>query len=160
MCQSRNSKKIHINEKETRYVDRCLANLLCFINGNTSFRTQGSCCGHGKYPMTIVCKSPFGFNVDICSGKIIPRKRRFYRKDSEGFYYIPEVDKLQYNKIEQISISDMYSLDWKQILYKAVQSRPTSWRVENPVTEYRNASDCIAQQVIHEMKNKDLIKEK
>jgi len=59
-----------------------------------------------------------------------------------------------------ITKADMYSLDWKQILHKAIQSRPTSWRVENPVAEYRNASDCIAQQVISEMKNKGLIKEK
>lgn len=59
-----------------------------------------------------------------------------------------------------VTIADMYSLDWRQILYKAVQSRPTSWRVDNPVGEYRNASDCIAQQVIQEMKNKGFIKEK
>lgn len=43
--------------------------------------------------MTIVCKSPFGHIEDICSGKIIPRKRRFYIKDSEGYYYIPEAVK-------------------------------------------------------------------
>jgi len=41
--------------------------------------------------MTIVCRSPFGFNIEICSGKTIPRKKRFYKKDKEGFYYIPEV---------------------------------------------------------------------
>lgn len=98
MCNSRNSKKTPFKYgEETRWkkVDRCLYSLLCFINGNTSFRTLGSCCGHGRYPVTIVCRSPFGFIVDICSGKIIPRKRRFYIKDSEGYYYIPEaVEKL------------------------------------------------------------------
>jgi len=41
--------------------------------------------------MTIVCRSPFGHIEDICSGKIIPRKRKFYRMDSGGYYYIPEV---------------------------------------------------------------------
>lgn len=94
MCKSRNSKRTPFrkgSDTEWKKVDKCLSGLLCFINGNTSFRTLGSCCGHGKYPMSIVCKSPFGFNVDICSGKIIPRKRRFYIKDSKGFYYIPEV---------------------------------------------------------------------
>lgn len=94
MCNSRNSKRTPFKkgeETEWKKVDKCLSNLLCFINGNTRFRTLGSCCGHGRYPMSIVCKSPFGFNIDICSGKIIPRKRRFYKKDSEGFYYIPEV---------------------------------------------------------------------
>ena len=91
MCKSRNSKLTPFGLDGWRKVDKCLSGLLCFINGNTSFRTLGSCCGHGKYPMTIVCRSPFGFNQDICSGKIIPREKRFYKKDSEGYYFIPEV---------------------------------------------------------------------
>ena len=85
MCNSRNSKKtpfIYSGEIKWKKVDKCLSKLLCFINGNTSFRTQGSCCGHGRYPMSIICKSPFGFIVDICSGEIIPRKRKFYKMDS------------------------------------------------------------------------------
>ena len=102
MCNSRNSKRTPFDyykdgEKITKWkkVDKCLSGLLCFINGNTSFRTLGSCCGHGRYLMSIVCKSPFGHIVDICSGEIIPRKTRFYIKDSEGYYYIPEaVEKL------------------------------------------------------------------
>ena len=94
MCNSRNSKKTPFKEGDKtiyKKVDGCLPGLLCFINGNTSFRTLGSCCGHGKYPLTVVCKSPMGFfNIEICSGKIIPRKRKFYKKDPEGYYYIPE----------------------------------------------------------------------
>lgn len=94
MCNSRNSKKtpfIYSGEIKWKKVDRCLPNLLCFINGNTSFRTLGSCCGHGRYPMSIVCKSPFGHIEDICSGIIIPRTKRFYVKDKDGYYYIHEV---------------------------------------------------------------------
>jgi len=93
MCTSRNSTKIPLPKKDgftQKRVDKCLANLIVFINGNTSFRTLGSCCGHGRYPMSIICRSPFGFNIDICSGKIIPRKRKFYKRDSDGYYYIPE----------------------------------------------------------------------
>lgn len=96
MCNSRNSKKTPFRygeETKWKKVDKCLSGLLCFINGNTSFRTLGSCCGHSKYPMSIVCKSPFGHVVDICSGEIIPRKKRFYIKDSDGYYYIPEAVK-------------------------------------------------------------------
>lgn len=61
------------------------------------------CCGHGKYPMTILVRgklvnpntvfiNPFKKNtiIDICSNKLIPRKRRFYKRDKEGYYYIPE----------------------------------------------------------------------
>ena len=29
--------------------------------------------------------------IEICSNKEIPRKRRFYVKDKNGYYYIPEV---------------------------------------------------------------------
>jgi hypothetical protein len=60
-------------------------------------------------------------------------------------------------KKSPVTMSDMFSLDWRQILYKAIQSRPTSWYMDDPVAEYRNASDCIATQVIAEMKNKGLI---
>lgn len=103
MCNSRNSKRtpfIYSGEVKWKKVDRCLSGLLCFINGNTSFRTLGSCCGHNRYHMSIVCKSPFGFIVDICSGEIIPRTRNFYRMDSEGHYYIPEVIK-KLGKLEE-----------------------------------------------------------
>ena len=36
----------------------------------------------------------------------------------------------------------LYNLDWIQILNDAIKSRPTSW-AENPVIEWRNASDEI-----------------
>ena len=28
---------------------------------------------------------------ELFSGKLINRKKRFYKKDKEGYYYIPEV---------------------------------------------------------------------
>lgn len=162
MCQKRSSvKTVVVVDGKPKWirVDPCIRHLPYLLSHN-GFNIVGCCCSHSRYPLTIVCKTSTNKYYDLISGVEIPRTRNFYRLDSEGFYYIPEVNKLQYNKIEQVSISDMYSLDWKQILDKAVQSRPTSWRVDNPVAEYRNASDCIAQQVIQEMKNKGLIKEK
>jgi len=54
--------------------------------------TLASCCGHGKYPETIVVKTIYGM-FEWNSGVKIPRKKRFYIKDSEGIYYIPEVMK-------------------------------------------------------------------
>lgn len=52
------------------------------------------CCGHGKYPMTVVMKNNSLKGKLICfdliSGKDIPRKRRFYRRDKRGYYFIPE----------------------------------------------------------------------
>jgi len=58
-----------------------------------------------------------------------------------------------------LTFSDMFSLDWSQILHKAIQQRPSAWYNDNPVAEYRNASDCIAIQVINAMKEKGFILE-
>lgn len=54
------------------------------------------CCGHGKYKPTIVVSwyemgSKHPINMELLSMTKIPRKKRFYKKDKEGFYYIPEV---------------------------------------------------------------------
>lgn len=49
------------------------------------------CCGHGRYNLSIVYKSPKGKIFDLVSGIEIPREKRFYIKDKEGYYYIPEV---------------------------------------------------------------------
>ena len=58
--------------------------------------TLACCCGHGKYNMSLIVKQCFPearekFQIyDWCSGKYIPRKKRFYVKDKQGYYYIPE----------------------------------------------------------------------
>jgi len=54
-------------------------------------KTVACCCGHGKYPETIVVKNRKGEAWELNSGIKIPRKRRFYTRDSEGHYYIQEV---------------------------------------------------------------------
>jgi len=40
--------------------------------------------------MTIVVTNG-KINWDLISNNIIPRKRKFYKKDKQGYYYIPEV---------------------------------------------------------------------
>ena len=58
-----------------------------------------------------------------------------------------------------LTMVEIYSLDWRQILHKAIQSRPTSWGDIKPaLVEYRNASDCLAGEVIQAMKEKGLVK--
>ena len=54
------------------------------------YQILACCCGHGKYPMTIIFTAGYGI-FDLVSGKDIPRKRNFYKKDKQGYYYIPEV---------------------------------------------------------------------
>jgi hypothetical protein len=43
-------------------------------------------------------------------------------------------------------------LDWIKILDNAIKSRPTSWN-DNPVREWRNASDEVYMAVIHAMED-------
>ena len=71
------------------------------MSGTKTFKIVACCCGHqeefkGKYPMTIVCeyydrKSGHQTFIEFISGKEIPRTRRFYKRDKQGVYYIPEV---------------------------------------------------------------------
>lgn len=48
------------------------------------------CCGHNKYPMTVVVRNRKGTCWELISGKMIYRKRSFYKRDEQGYYYIPE----------------------------------------------------------------------
>ena len=73
-------------------IDPCMRILIQNINElsySKEIQTVACCCGHGKYPMTILLKID-GRVFDIVSGKEIPRTRRFYKKDKDGVYYIPE----------------------------------------------------------------------
>lgn len=74
-------------------IDKCMVNLIEFINEHTNlFETVACCCGHGKYNMTILMKDLDTGNIfDLVSKIDIPRKRNFYKKDKEGYYFIPEV---------------------------------------------------------------------
>ena len=85
--------------KKTNYkipnprIDKCMKYLIEAIN-NGNMKTVACCCGHNKYPMTILVKNKYIKNspvIELRSGKIIPRKRKFYKRDKQGYYYIPEV---------------------------------------------------------------------
>ena len=75
-------------------IDKCMKNFIKFLKNACDVKVVACCCGHGKYPMTIVAKfnndiQPY---VEIVSGISIPRKRNFYKKDKQGYYFIPEVE--------------------------------------------------------------------
>lgn len=82
--------------KKTKYkssnpqIDRCMRPLIKWLNENTSYHLVASCCGHNKYPMTIVVKSRTDYHWELLSNKTIPRKRNFYKRDKQGYFYIPE----------------------------------------------------------------------
>jgi hypothetical protein len=78
-------------------IDECIEILLTnlyFLYEKTNKEVVASCCGHKKYPMTIIIKNKkTGHIYDMVSNITIPRKRNFYKKDKQGYYYIPEIIK-------------------------------------------------------------------
>ncbi len=76
-------------KNDSRFIDPCMKEFIFRLN-QYGIDTRGCCCGHKKYPMTVVVKDSAGF-YDIISGVEIPRKKRFYKKDKQGYYFIPEV---------------------------------------------------------------------
>ncbi len=76
-------------------IDPCLKDLIKALNEH-GIETLSCCCGHGKYPITIIYRYKNegimnGNIYDFCTGWGIPRKKKFYKKDKQGYYYIPEV---------------------------------------------------------------------
>lgn len=94
--QKRNSVILYLSSKHAFgkqkrvRLDKCMRPDIQYLNSNGR-RTIACCCGHGIYPMTIICKNKNGRIYELLSNITIKRKRYFYRLDSNGFYYIPEV---------------------------------------------------------------------
>jgi len=70
-------------------IDPCLRNLI-FMLEELGIKTLACCCGHGKYNLSIVIKDTDGKPLEIVTNKTIPRKVRFYKRDKDGYYFIPE----------------------------------------------------------------------
>lgn len=76
-------------------IDKCMKPLIKHLK-RIDYNTHACCCGHNRYPMTIVVSGRFnGREVfyDLLSDIDIPRTRNFYKKDKQGYYYIPEISK-------------------------------------------------------------------
>ena len=93
MCNKRNSTEIPYGNQADRFakVDDCIAKEIIRLN-KKGITTLSSCCGHGIYKKTIIvlCKDKLT-RMELFTKKIILRKRRFYKKDKQGYYYIPEM---------------------------------------------------------------------
>lgn len=83
----------HNSKNDGRRIDPCMEEAIRSLNEN-GVKTLACCCGHGKYPMTIVidagCKIKKVVPLEIFSGIFLPRKKKFYVKDKTGSYFIPE----------------------------------------------------------------------
>ena len=89
MCNERSKTIVELVNRKIK-VDSCLEGLIKELN-SSGITTLGCCCGHGKYHPTIVIKTDNNLVGEYFTEIYIPRIKRFYLKDSEGYYYIPEV---------------------------------------------------------------------
>ena len=90
MCKKRNSVKRMINGKGVR-LDSCLGLIVPYLN-ELGLKTIASCCGHGKHKPTIIIEGHC-YLTEFFTEKIITRNNfKIYTKDSEGFYFISEVE--------------------------------------------------------------------
>ncbi len=89
-------------KNDSRSIDPCMKEFIKTLNVMLEFVSLdivACCCGHNKYPMTIVIRDCATGNVyDMVSSKTIHRKRKFYKKDRQGYYFIPEIVKCSKNK--------------------------------------------------------------
>ena len=82
-------------KKQFRYcpseIDECMRGLIKMLNLHLKkqYEIVACCCGHGIYPSTLLVRNK-DVVIDFFSGNLIPRKRNFYKKDKNGYYYIPE----------------------------------------------------------------------
>ena len=81
-----------------RFLDACMVDVIRKLR-DSGTETIGCCCGHGKYPMTVVYRAANGNAIEYFSSTILlgkdgkPKRRKFYVLDDEGIYFIPEVTK-------------------------------------------------------------------
>ena len=90
MCEAKRYKSGKPNPR----IDKCMRNAIAALSCS-GVKILACCCGHSKYHMSIGY-SPAKVNgepiiFELFSGKMIRRKRKFYKRDKEGYYYIPEV---------------------------------------------------------------------
>jgi hypothetical protein len=88
MCKRGDTEEVVIDGKSIS-IDRCLAYRVRLLQ-EQGVKTLGSCCGHGVYQSTIIVLYD-GKIYEHFSGQKIPRKKRFYRRDADGIYFLPEV---------------------------------------------------------------------
>ena len=77
-------------KNDSRWIDPCMILSIKSL-GEMGFKVVACCCGHKRYSMTIVVKGKNGF-FELLSNINLPGKKKFYVKDIDGYYFIPEVE--------------------------------------------------------------------
>ena len=80
-------------------IDDCMKEKIKDLNMHTL--TLACCCGHGRYPESIIIRTKKGI-FEYHSGLQIKRTRRFYKIDSDGYYYIPELEDKKKDVMETV----------------------------------------------------------
>jgi len=83
-------------KNDSRRIDPCMKIFIENLNFilKPNIKIVASCCGHKKYPMTIIIDNQDSDGkqvIDLVSRTVIPRTKKFYRKDKQGHYFIPEI---------------------------------------------------------------------
>ena len=77
-----------------RRMDPCMKEYIEFLV-KLNLIPRSCCCGHGIYQKSVVIETTNikgkVTNYELFTGNIISRTKRFYKKDKQGYYYIPEV---------------------------------------------------------------------
>ena len=107
MCE----KKYFGKRSASRRIDPCLVDEIEELNKNGT-KTVASCCGHGKYPRSIIVidadnKLRNGKNmcfdydthtrVNDYKPKLKKQNQKWYKRDDEGYYYIPQLMEIQWS---------------------------------------------------------------
>lgn len=95
-------------------IDPCMESVVKFFEDWAGVDMVMCCCGHGVYPMTIIVRLPDGSFREIFSGATFPPgTKRFYRRDKNGMYYVPETlgegPKTPTNLLYQVQNSEGFS---------------------------------------------------
>ena len=91
-----------ISKGAARNIDPCMMDEIDIVRQfprfEIKFKIRMSCCGHGKYPRSLVVQNKgSGFVFEWYSGTSLTRSKRrdsrapYYKRDKEGYYYLPEV---------------------------------------------------------------------
>ena len=102
MCKAKRYKSGKPNSR----IDHCMVELINMLNMalcEDEYTAVACCCGHGKYRMSLLVREEIyvkgthtGFQVrEWFSNLIISRKRKFYKRDKQGYYYIPELQEVR-----------------------------------------------------------------
>lgn len=77
-------------------------------------------------------------------------------KEFLGKIYIKKLDLDEKTAKEKTLTQILSEIDWRKILWKAIELRPTSW-ADHPFTELRNAGDTIYSALMIELREKGYV---